>query len=350
MVKTFLIITGICMIIATVLPFLRKDAWWVRLFDFPRPQITLVTALTLGGYLFVWRSQEVLSTLFLLGLGASFVRQVALMLPYTFLFPKQVQLSTKTQQVTSFRLVFANVLMENRESDALKGLIRRVDPDIMLFVETDSWWDEQLQNFSHSHPHHVRHPQENHYGMVLYSRLELLEPEVKFLVQADVPSIHTRVKLRSGDEIRLYCLHPRPPVPSEQGRSTERDAELLMVARDVKGHGDPAIVMGDLNDVAWSYTNTLFRKMGGLLDPRIGRGFYNSFNAKLPFIRYPLDHFFHSKHFRLVDLQRLSYIGSDHFPIMITLSYEPDALNRQSKEHAAASEERQAREKIGRVA
>jgi hypothetical protein len=28
-----------------------------------------------------------------------------------------------------------------------------------------------------------------------YSRLELVKPEVKFLVQDDVPSIHTRLRL-----------------------------------------------------------------------------------------------------------------------------------------------------------
>lgn len=312
------------MIIATVLPLFRKDTWWVRIFDFPSPQVILVSALTLAGYLLVWQSQELLDSVLLLGLGASFIRQVSLVLPYTFFVPKQVHGSTNAQKASSFTLMFANVLMENREAELLKQLVQRVDPDVMLFVETDAWWDEQLQIFRATHPHHVRYPQENHYGMVLYSRLALPDPEVRFLVQADIPSIHATVTLPSGDEVRLYCLHPRPPVPSEQGRSTERDAELLMVAEDVKRFGKPTVVMGDLNDVMWSYTNSLFQKLGGLRDPRAGRGFYNSFNAKMPFFRYPIDHFFLSRHFRLIDLQRLSYIGSDHFPMMIALSYEPD--------------------------
>ena len=108
----------------------------------------------------------------------------------------------------------------------------------------------------------------------------------------------------------------------------------------------PVVVLGDLNDVAWSHTNYLFQDISGLLDPRIGRGFYHTFHAKYPFIRFPLDHFFHSKHFRLVDFRRLSYFGSDHFPVYIELSYEPDAEIRQTDLQADESEREEAEEKI----
>ena len=40
----------------------------------------------------------------------------------------------------------------------------------------------------------------------------------------------------------------------------------------------------------------------------IGRGFYPSFHAKHWFLRYPLDHCFHSKHFRLVSFRRLAMV------------------------------------------
>ena len=49
--KIALIAIGVLMVVATVLPLLRKDAWWVRIFDFPRLQITFITAITLATYL-----------------------------------------------------------------------------------------------------------------------------------------------------------------------------------------------------------------------------------------------------------------------------------------------------------
>lgn len=181
---------------------------------------------------------------------------------------------------------------------------------------------------------------------MLYSKLELIDAKVKFLVEDIVPSIHARVRLKSGQDVVLRCLHPPPPFPTEDKRSTERDVELLMVGKEVKAFDDPVIVMGDLNDVAWSRTNYMFQDISGLLDPRIGRGFYNTFRAKYPFMRFPLDHCFHSNHFRLVDFKRLAYYGSDHFPVYIKLSYEPEAIVEQDELQARHPQQDEAREKI----
>ncbi len=334
------------MIAATVLPLVRKDAWWIRIFDFPRLQITALLLATLAIYLiFEWDS-GLAENLFLIALSSCLFYQSYMMYPYTPLSRKQVQQSEQAGSDSGFSLLFANVLMDNRNVAKLKEIISEADPDIILTVETNVWWQEQLQEFERTHPHTVQQPQENTYGMLLYSKLELLNPEIKFLVQDDVPSIHARVRLSSGKEIELRCLHPRPPFPTEDERSTERDVELLIVGKETKKLKTPVVVLGDLNDVAWSRTNYLFQDISGLLDPRIGRGFYHTFHAKYPFIRFPLDHFFHSNHFRLMDFRRLAYFGSDHFPVYIKLNYEPAAEGQQEELQANQAETEEAEEKI----
>jgi endonuclease/exonuclease/phosphatase (EEP) superfamily protein YafD len=157
--------------------------------------------------------------------------------------------------------------------------------------------------------------------MLLYSRLELVESLTTFLVRDDTPSMRSVVRLRSGDEIALYCTHPRPPLPDTD--TYGRDAELVLIAGKVDAEDRPSIVMGDLNDVAWSYTTTLFQRLSGTLDPRIGRGMYNTFHARHRLLRYPLDHVFHTPEFQLVELRRLQSAGSDHFPIFAHLQFEP---------------------------
>ena len=148
------------------------------------------------------------------------------------------------------------------------------------------------------------------------------------LVDDKIPSVETTISLNRG-QIKLFVVHPEPPSPTEKERSTERDVELIRLARKVQTEKQPVIVSGDLNDVAWSHTTRLFQRISGLLDPRIGRGFYNTFHAKYPLFRWPLDHFFLSQHFFVQQLKRLSGIGSDHLPIYISLSLRkkeaPDA-------------------------
>ena len=111
---------------------------------------------------------------------------------------------------------------------------------------------------------------------------------------------------------------------------------------------DPIIVAGDFNDVAWSHTTRLFQRTSRLLDPRVGRGFFNSYNAKLPLLRYPLDHLFSSDHFALVHLERMSYFGSDHFPILVVLNLEPEAAQEQEAPPPREGDAQEVREIMGR--
>jgi endonuclease/exonuclease/phosphatase (EEP) superfamily protein YafD len=254
-----------------------------------------------------------------------------MMYPYTFLARPQVEAAKAPGEGNTIALVFANVLIDNRDAGGLLEIIEEERPDVVLAVETDAWWQAHLEVLARSHPFAVRRPQDNTYGMTLYSRLELVDPQVKFLVQEDVPSIHARVRLRGGALIELRCVHPRPPAPQEAKDSRPRDVELIVVGRELREKRAPAIVLGDLNDVAWSRTNYRFQEISGLLDPRVGRGFYHTFHARWFFVRYPLDHCFHSKHFRLVSFKRLRAFGAEHFPVGIKLSYEPDAAGTQEE-------------------
>jgi endonuclease/exonuclease/phosphatase (EEP) superfamily protein YafD len=269
--------------------------------------------------------------------------------PYTNLSKHQIKRSTVEDDDRKLTLMIFNVYQDNRDVASCVKCIHEHDPDLVLLVETDDWWKRQLDNsLIKKYEHQLARPLENTYGMLLYSRFQLIDPQIKFLVEGDVPSIHTKVKLPSGEAIRLYGLHPQPPVPGENPRSTERDAEILMVAEEAKNCLEPVIVAGDLNDVAWSYTTELFIKVSRLLDPRRGRGFYNTFHAKHWFFRWPLDHIFCSHHFQLINLKRLGYIGSDHFPILVELALAPEKSGQNKKEILSADrqEEKLAGKKI----
>lgn len=320
---------------------IRHDAWWIRAFEFPRIQISVLTALVLILYLAAAGASAVLDLAIIAALALCLVFQLARIVRYTPVYPEQLAAGTAGNDENELRLLIANVLTPNRNAEALLEIIAGCKPDIVLAVETDDWWQSQLDALERNYPYAVKYPLDNTYGMHLYSRLELRDTEIRFLVEDEVPSIHGDVILRSGHPVELHCLHPAPPSPTENESSAERDAELLTVAKSLDSEARSVVVMGDLNDVAWSYSTRLFQKLSGLLDPRIGRGMYSTFHARYPFLRWPLDHIFCSTDFRLLKLSRLPYFGSDHFPIFAVLEHAPTA----EKQHDAPQPEGADRER-----
>ncbi len=339
----FSLLSGLLLLL-TVLPLSKRPEWWIRGLDFPRFQLAVLGLLLLAAaaLLLDWsRPHTWAVSLVLLG---CLVFHAWWIFPYTPLHRKEVKSAPPTPRARRLRLMSANVLMTNRRAADLLALVRTHRPDVLITLETNAWWEKQLAPLEADYPHTLKCPLENLYGMHLYSRLPLEDARVQFLVEDDVPSMHTVVVLPGDQRVRLHCLHPAPPSPTENPTSRERDAELIMVGKAVTGASLPVIVTGDLNDVAWSDTTRLFRKLSGLLDPRIGRGRYNTYHASHALLRWPVDHFFHSSHFTCVELQRLPAFGSDHFPVLVDLALgEP----HQAPELVAdAQDEQEADEKM----
>lgn len=291
--------------------------------DFPRLQLVVFAALLLVAEVVLLDLGQRLA-LILLGVTAfCLVWQIWWILPYTPLWQVEVKMTTDDSPERALSILTANVLTPNRNAEALLETVRQHEPDILVTLESDQWWQDRLDVLAEQMPHSIKCPLDNLYGMHVYSRLSLTEATVEYLVEDDVPSIHALFKLRNGSEVRVHFLHPAPPSPTENPESAERDAELVVVARSVAGSDQPVVVTGDLNDVAWSATTRLFRKLSGLLDPRVGRGMYNTFHADYCLARWPLDHLFHSHHFMVRSIERMPHIGSDHFLLLTHLVYAP---------------------------
>ncbi|MGP5346234.1 endonuclease/exonuclease/phosphatase family protein [Psychrobacter celer] len=317
----------------TIWGWLPLDNWWVRGVDFPRIQIMVLGVIAWVGMLMFWPDWQLWQWLLFVVLSLTLAFQLRMVLPYTKLWKKEVQQAKPKPagQAHQLKLMVSNVLTPNDHTQKLIELVKQKQPDILITLESDKKWEKALEQIEPDYPYTVKVPLDNLYGMHLYSKLELIDPEVKYLMIDDIPSIHSQLRLQNGQVIWLYCLHPMPPSPTEADKSTTRDAELLMVGKHIKEHDQTAILAGDLNDVAWSKTTRRFQRISGLLDPRIGRHFINTFHVNYPFLRWALDHIFHSACFTVVDIQRLPSIGSDHFPVMTTLQYEPEEAEQQQK-------------------
>ncbi|WP_424410359.1 endonuclease/exonuclease/phosphatase family protein [Pasteurella sp. PK-2025] len=333
-------------IIATFLPLLPFNHWTVRIFDFPRLQIALLNIICLCvGWFVQPQPQYAFITIQILNV-LCFSYQTWQILGYTRLARPQVLQYYGEANERSISLLTTNVLTPNRQVDKLLALIEKWQPDVVLTLETDLWWEKQLASLEKTYPYTVKIPLDNLYGMHLYSRFPLRNTEIRHWVQEDIPSIYTEICLPSGEWIHLYCLHPMPPTPTESATSTQRDAELLLVGQEISESDRSVLVFGDLNDVAWSSTSRLFQKTSGLLDPRVGRGLYSTFHASYPFFRWPLDHIYHSNDFMVRDIRVLPHIGSDHFPVYGSFQYHPAVEIAQPEPDVDAADHELAQEKI----
>lgn len=349
MLETILLVVEFCsllVVMASLISLIPRDEWWIRDFDFPRLQIIFLGFACLVPLLVLpleWDTQRRAACTLLL---AALTYQLKMVLPYTFIWPNQVKLAKDIDERQQISMIVSNVLTTNDKYHLLLAEIDKHQPDIILTLESDKAWETALSVIEPTYTHVVRVPLDNLYGMHLYSRLPLKDTEVKFLLSDDIPSIHTQVILRSGQQVQLYCLHPMPPSPTEAQESTLRDAELLLVGKHIEKEQKTAIVMGDLNDVAWSKTTRLFQRVSGLLDPRVGRHFINTFHADYPLFRWSLDHVFHSTDFSLIEMKRLSHVGSDHFPVLTRLQYTPQNQDKQPALQADADDKQEATDKI----
>lgn len=320
------------LLVVSILPFSYSQHYLIRSCDFVRLQVVYLACASLiaAGYLISTTD----SWLFIGCAVASIIvliLQVGWIYPYTKLANKEVASSNKSDK-HSIRIMSANVLMSNTEYDKLIGIVKTHQPDLLITLESDQTWQNKLSCLEPEYPYRVYCPKDNRYGMHLYSKFKIKRQQVSELIESDIPSIHILFEDADGVEVQGHFIHPAPPSPTEEDSSRPRDTELIILAKALKNRLRPCIVAGDLNDVAWSRSTRLFMRISGLLDPRKGRGFFNTFHASYFFMRWPLDHLFHSNEFSVKRIERLEKYGSDHFALLTELVYNPDSANQKQLE------------------
>ncbi len=310
----------------TVLPALSGDTWWIRALDFPRLQFLLAMLATALLLLFLpgkgWTGWALLAAL-----SAACAYDASVLARYAPPVEDE-QVPAACPADARLRVLEANVQMTNRCDGRLLRMVQQADPDLAWFQETDRWWEQELAPLSASMPFEAAQPQSNYYGVLLLSKLRLDGQQVQDLTGSRNPAVFTGAVMPSGQSIRLYAIHPRPP---QVGQSTaERDAQLMAAALAARDDAEPHIIMGDLNAVPWETVTRRLHRVGRVLDPREGRGLHTTWKAGNPVLRWPLDHILAGPEFRVLSLRVLPGFGSDHQPYLAELCLDPVGASGQA--------------------
>ncbi|WP_404381714.1 endonuclease/exonuclease/phosphatase family protein [Caenispirillum salinarum] len=318
--RSLLVIAILAATAASFAPLFDTNAWWIRILDFPRMQLLVgLTTLLVFYVLFfrplVWWDVAVC----LLGAAAIAYHGFTLY-PYMPFADRPVRQVAKCDAASRLSILSANVEESNREADRVIERVRETDPDVFLAMETDPWWDEKLAVLEDMFPHSVAAITANTFGMHLFSKLPLLEPDVRREVGTDTPAIFTGIMLPNGTEARLLAIHPRPPATFQS--ASNRDRQILRAAGVAQESASPAIVVGDFNAVPWERVLHQARGVGKLLDPRQGHGFMNSYRVGfMPMVAWPLDYVLFQDTFALLSYELLPEVGSDHYPLYAVLCH-----------------------------
>jgi endonuclease/exonuclease/phosphatase (EEP) superfamily protein YafD len=309
---------GIVLITVSVLSAVESNQWWVRIWDFPRLQILVAIVITALLILLVdtsWRI--ILFTVLLLAGGWQLYR----IFPYTKLAAPEVAFSEANDIAKSrcFSVLSLNVYQENRDYQRVLALVRQTDPDILLLLETDKAWQQAMEPVLSKYSSRLERPLGNTYGLIFATRLPMSDARIENIAEADTPSV--TATLIAGNQFKLIGLHPRPPHPGQD--TEERDAEIAIAATRARKTSLPVLAIGDFNDVAWSDTSQHFKRIGGYLDPRVGRGTFATFPADYPLLAWPLDHVFITPEFVVRSMHVLDNVGSDHLPVFTELCLAP---------------------------
>lgn len=175
--------------------------------------------------------------------------------------------------------------------------------DILSFQEVDNHWNTDLLTaFEESHPYIISEPRENCYGLLVMSKLPIMDDEV--IAVQHIPYIKAKFSLGSNETIDGIFMHTRAPMSQKKHLLRNKQMESLQQYTD-----SVDFIVGDFNAVPWDEHILRLKMELGVEDAR--NGFSGTFPSYSPF-KIPIDFIFYSKNWKCTNFQILDALSSDH--------------------------------------
>lgn len=302
--------------IATLISLVPSNYWLVRTVDLVREPLTYsavllgIVALVLNG-----RGRWVAVALF----GFTALINTWRIWPYSGLAGEEIERIAANEADTAqcFTALSVNVKVKNTDYAQIAAQIEEVSPDLLLLMETDQTWLDELQGTLADYPFTLAQPQPRAFGMAFASRLPVADARMVENTYRDTPTLYATIDLPNGETFEFIGLHPKPPLPD--WNTEERDESIVRAGTRTPTNDPDGLTMGDFNDVPWSRTTTRFREEGNWRDPRIGRGTFPTFPADLTLLGWPLDQIMLRGDLDLRDFTIMPGNGSDHRAVRATV-------------------------------
>ena len=287
--------------LGTLLPV---DHFTVQLFTHFRLQYTIIAFLLCAAFIVMREGRHAIVLLVAAALNASFV------------IPWYADAATDIG-ASEFKVLNANVHANNGAHEKLLDLIATEQPDLVVLQEVTPEWAESLQHLVADYPHRLVEPRVDAFGIALLSRFPLTSTVSVDSGPQSRPTLVVTVSVGDG-EITVIGTHPTMPLP--QSRYEARNAQLEQIGKLLQRAQNPRILIGDLNASLWDLHYESLENRTWLRNARKGFGVVPTWPTFLPFAMIPIDHVLVSEDIGVVDIRTGPRIGSDHLPLVVTLT------------------------------
>jgi len=218
------------------------------------------------------------------------------------------------------RVFSANLWTYNHDPAPVLDLIKRLDPDIVLFQEYDAAWHERLKPLAATYPQHHASPRYTNGGLDLGQFWRVPSGKPQLLASAGLPAVHTRLEI-AGQHVDLLNVHTAAAFSPRRAESHRN--QMLAIADWCCVREGNIIAVGDFNSTPWSPLFQALLSRAKLKDSRHGFGILGSWPTFLAPVATPRDHLLTKGEIAVQQFRRAPHIGSDHYPLLIDLAILP---------------------------
>ncbi len=299
---------AILMLAAAILGFAGRLWWGCEILGHFRPQYLLGFTILGGIYCLLrrWRWAILCGAMIIVNAG--------------LIVPLYLGGESAPEGVVVYRVILANVYSGNREPREVIDFLRAEDPDIIVLEEVTSAWMQRLSVLGEAYPVSIAKPAEGNFGILLLSRLPLVDGRIEEIGMARLPSVVAQVQTGEG-VLNVIGTHPLPPIGSRYTQM--RNEQIKQIARRATEPRGPILLVGDLNTTSWSGVFRGLVRESGLRDSRRGFGVQPTWPSGNLLLQTPLDHILVSPEIVVHDRRVGPHIGSDHLPVILDFSISP---------------------------
>lgn len=218
----------------------------------------------------------------------------------------------------TLRVMTSNVWAGNTDYARYIHYVETADPDVIVIQEYTTAWDDALTTQLVHYPHTLTFPEENPFGIAVFSKYPLSDGRAFLVSRNTTPSIDVTVDV-NGTALKILGTHPLPPV--SQATHDLRNEHLEALAEFIRYESGPIIVMGDLNITPWSQPFQHLVTRAGLLDARRGHGILPTWPSWFFPLQIPIDHILVKPSIAVTEVENSGGVGSDHRSLTATVEF-----------------------------